>query len=198
MKSKSLQFIQYTLLALMPIIHLTSKYAVLEFNFELIIWIIAAIYLKISCIYIASLDQTTSEFPNSFFPYKPTFIGVDQWLIAIPWMGIGIAKLITDDFYLGLMLLTAYSTLIIERLVKNHYNLFNVEFTNDRIKINETVKNEILYQDISSINLISKRKIKLELTGKKGYEIMNINRIDKRLRGKFKSQILALEPVPEN
>ena len=193
MNSKTIKRIQILIGILLILTHLGHKYSSLEFDLDFILWLLVFSFLIVSIFHMITLKPISPEFPNSFFPYRSTFIGVDRWFEAVFWILLGATQMATGEIQFGLMLVVLWLIIVIEKIVENRKKLFNVEFKKDRIVINENSSNEIMFGDIAAVEVINPKKIKLKIKDRQEDAIMNINRIARNLREEFKSQLLGLE-----
>lgn len=158
-----------------------------------ILVILGSCYAVLSAYIILSIKATKLKGFEKIYHYKSSFIGVDYWTFLFVWILIGLSKVYDDLILEGAIFIIISLTELAERIVKNRRKKFNVIFEEDKIIVNEDIHNEILYNDISSIEIVDAQTFKIQTRSTENSYIFNVNRITKSLRKAFVEELNILQ-----
>ena len=139
------------------------------------------------------LQRFTIKDGDKHYPYHALFIGVDQWVYAVPMIGFSIFYLLYREPVFGFFQLITTVSIVTFNIIKNRKGHFNVLFTKDRIVVNENSFNEIPYESIVHIEHKTPTKIFIHTKNSDEAIIMNIDRIHSDYREAFKEELLGLQ-----
>lgn len=162
----------------------------------LILSILGFLYIVVSIASVLSLKAFDQKESDSFFPYRKNYYGINSGLFFVLAFLIPILMFTQSQITMGVLYLILFPTELIEKIIKKKKGLlYNVVFGEDRIIINEDQYNEVLYKQISSIEVVEGNKLKVITKPEQDDAIMNVDRIRKDRREDFRTKLLSLQPV---
>ncbi|MEH0152880.1 hypothetical protein V6R21_01975 [Limibacter armeniacum] len=186
-----LRKIRWIILLLICIDLLLPNYYKVDTNDQLMVLVVFGYcYLALSAYVILRIEKIEVSEGSRLYPYRSSFIGVDQWMILLSMIFLGYKD---PSFYFALTSVVVAVTEIIERLVMNRRLNYNMIFDHEKMVVNEDRYNEVHYGDISNIEKMDYDRFQISLKGKKKKVILNVDRITKQLRGEFEEELYALK-----